>query len=163
MNTGALLAALPLSLSMGAAEWSLLWYRRRMQRELRTSRNIREFGIRARLVLSAAQLQYLGGAVALTAVAVAIAAGAGLVHSNQAILPELAVYLALGGAMFTALLLQAFGDRLFPLAACAAALAVELAFHRFGVRSQLVACAGLLAVLSDYASVMLGRTVVHVS
>ena len=35
VNVGALLAALPLSLSMGAAEWSLLWYRRRTQRLLR--------------------------------------------------------------------------------------------------------------------------------
>jgi hypothetical protein len=162
VNTGALLAAVPLSLSMGAAEWSLLWYRRRMQRELRTSRDLREFGLRARLVLAAALLQYLGGAVALTAIAVAIAAGAGLVHSDQTILPELAVYLALGGAMFTALLLQAFGDFAFPLAACAVALAAELVFRRYGAVSQLVACAGLLAVLSDYASAVLGRTARHV-
>ena len=161
VNTGALLAALPLSLSMGAAEWSLLWYRRRMQRELRSSPNLNEFGTRSRLVLSAALLQYLGGAVALTAIAVAIGVAAGLVHSKQAVLPELAVYLALGGSMFTALLLQAFGDRAFPLAAATTALAIELAFRRFGVLSQLVACAGLLAVLSDYAAAVLGRAVRH--
>ena len=163
VNEGALLAALPLSLSMGAAEWSLLWYRRRMQRQLRTSRDLAEFGPQARLVLFAALLQYLGGAVALTCIAVAIAARAGLVHSHQEILPQLAVYLALGGAMFMALLVQAFGERGFPLAASATALAVELAFHRFGVTSQLVACAGLLAVLSGYAAVMLGQAVRHAS
>ena len=163
VNTGALLAALPLSLSMGAAEWSLLWYRRRMQRQLRTSRDLAEFGPRARLVLIAALLQYLGGAVALTCIAVAIAARAGLVHSHQEILPQLAVYLALGGAMFMALLVQAFGERGFPLAASATALAVELAFHRFGVISQLVACVGLLAVLGGYAAVMLGQAVRHAS
>ena len=162
VNTGALLAALPLSLSMGAAEWSLLWYRRRMQRELRTSQDLAEFGLRARLVLSAALLQYLGGAVALTCVAVAIAARAGLILPGQAIVPELAVYLSLGGAMFVALLLQAFGDRGLPLAASAAALAVELVFRGAGALSQLVACAGLLVVLGAYASVVLGRAGRHV-
>jgi hypothetical protein len=64
--------------------------------------------------------------------------------------------------MFTALLLQAFGDFAFPLAACAVALAAELVFRRYGAVSQLVACAGLLAVLSDYASAVLGRTARHV-
>ncbi len=162
VNTGALLAALPLSLSMGAAEWSLLWYRRRMQQELRSSQDIADFGVRAWLVLTAALLQYLGGAVALTCVAVAIAARAGLILPGPAILPELAVYLALGGAMFIALLLQAFGDRGLPLAACTAALAVELVFRGAGAVSQLAACAGLLAVLGGYASVVLARPGRHV-
>jgi NDP-hexose 4,6-dehydratase len=162
VNTGALLAALPLSLSMGAAEWSLLWYRRRMQQQVRTSRNVAEFGSRSRLVLVAALLQYLGGAVALTGTAVLVATRTGLVHSNQAILPELAVYLALGGAMFIALLLQAFGDRGFPLAACAVALVIVLACRSFGVTSQLAAYCGLLVLLSGYAAVVLGRAVRHV-
>jgi hypothetical protein len=162
VNTGALLAAVPLSLSMGAAEWSLLWYRRRMQRQLRMSQNLAEFGTRARLALAAALLQYLSGAVALTCIAVLVAARAGLVHSNQAIVPELAVYLALSGAMFVALLLQAFGDRGFPLAACATALVVALVGHSFGVLSQLVAYSVLLVVLSGYASVVLGRAMRHV-
>ena len=59
MNIGALLAALPLSLSMGAAEWSLLWYRRRTQRLLRDDHA--DPGVRGQgpAVLLAALLQYL--------------------------------------------------------------------------------------------------------
>ena len=49
INVGALLATLPLSLSMGAAEWSLLRYRRRVRDVLRSTRDLRTFGRQARL------------------------------------------------------------------------------------------------------------------
>src|SRR5262249_60245893 len=49
INVGALLAALPLSLSMGAAEACLLWYRRRTRRPLRPTCRLRTFGVQARL------------------------------------------------------------------------------------------------------------------
>ncbi len=161
INVGALLAALPLSLSMGAAEWSLLWYRRRTRRLLQTSRALGAFGLRARLALVAAVLLYVAAAAALTAAAVAIAGATGLVHPHLAYLPQLAAYMALAAAMFLALMLQAFGSRIFPLVACSAALAFEIVSRRLGVPAQIVACTELVVVLGGFAVVVLGRAVRH--
>ena len=73
-----------------------------------------------------------------------MAAAAHLIQPHWAIAPQIAAYLALGGAMFVALLLQAFGSRMFPLIACAVALAFEVLWRRLGVLGQLVACTELL-------------------
>lgn len=161
INTGALLAALPLSLSMGAAEWSLLWYRRRTQRLLRTSTELRAFGRQARLLLTAAVCQYAACALALILAVVVVATAAGLITYNRSLLPEVAVYLALGGAMFLALLLQTLGDRAFALTAAAVALAAELAFRNFGVPAQLVICTALFGLLAAYAARELTSTMRH--
>jgi hypothetical protein len=161
INVGALLAGLPLSLSMGAAEASLLWYRRRTQRLMRTTRDMRGFGLRARLILVAAVLQYAAAAAALTAAAVVIAGKTGLVHPSLTYLPQLAAYGALGAAMFLALTLQALGSRIFPLAACGAALALEIVFRDHGVATQIVVCTELLVVVGGFALVVLGRAVRH--
>jgi hypothetical protein len=161
VNIGALLAALPLSLSMGAAEWSLLWYRRRTQRLLRETTQTRTFAVRARLALLVALLQYLAVAAVLIALTVAAAAAAGIVKPHLAYLPQLAAYGALGGAMFLALLVQAMGLRAFPLIASAVALAFEIVARDLGVVAQIVACAELFLVLGVYATVMLGRAVRH--
>jgi len=161
INIGALLAALPLSLSMGAAEWSLLWYRRRTQRLLRATAELQEFGRRARLLLSAALLQYMAGALVLIAAAATVAIRAKLVTFSWSILPELAVYLVLGCAMFIALLLQTMGDRAFALAAAAAALGAEVVFHDHGVLIEVMACAGLFCLLIVYAMQELSSTVRH--
>ena len=160
-NTGALLGSLALALSMGAAEWTLAWFRRRTQRLLRATREVPAFARRARLALLAALLQYLAAAALLTAVVVAVATAARLIHPHWAIAPQIAAYLALGGAMFVALVLQAFGSRIFPLIACAAALAFEVLWHRLGVPGQLAACTGLLVVLTGYAALVLGKAVRH--
>jgi hypothetical protein len=161
INYAALLAGLPLSLSMGAAEVSLLWYRRRSQRLLRTTREMRGFGTRARLILVAAVLQYMAAAAVLTLIAAAIASKTGLLHPNLTFLPQLAAYGALGAAMFIALTLQALGSRIFPLVACAVALAFEISFHGLGVTAQIVACVELLVVVGGFALVVLGRAVRH--
>jgi hypothetical protein len=160
INVGALLAALPLSLSMGAAEASLLWYRRRTQRLMRTTREMRGFGLRARLILLAAVLQYVAAAAILTAAAVFIANATGLVHFRAEYLPQLAAYGALGAAMFLALTLQALGSRIFPLVACGVALAFEIVGRDLGVTAQIVACTELLLV-GVFAVVVLGRVVRH--
>jgi hypothetical protein len=160
-NTGALLVSLPLALSMGAAEWTLIWFRRRTQRLLRTTRELRVFATRARLALLAAVTQYLTAAVVLTAAVITAAAETRLVHPHWTALPQIAAYLALGGAMFLALLLQAFGSRIFPLVACAAALAFEVAYRGLGVPAQLVACTELLIVLAGYAALVLGSAIRH--
>ncbi len=159
VNVGALLVAVPLSLSMGTAEWSLLRYRRRTQRLLRATLAPRKFGRRARLALLGALLEYVAGAVALTAAAIGIAAVTGLVHPRWALMPEVGTYLALGAAMFLALLLQAVRARGLPLAAAATALAVEVAFRDHGLPVQVAAATGLLVVIGGYAAVVLGRAV----
>jgi hypothetical protein len=159
VNVGALLAAVPLSLSMGTAEWSLLRYRRRTRRLLRATRELGKFGLRARLALLGAVLEYLAGAVALTAAAIGLAAVTGLVHPHWSVMPEVGVYLALGAVMFLALLLQAVRARGVPLAAAAAALALEVTFRDLGLVVQVAAVAGLLAVVGGYAAVMLGQAV----
>jgi hypothetical protein len=161
LNVGALLATLPLSLSMGAAEWSLLAYRRRSRALLRSTSDLRRFSRRSRLVLARALGQYLLAAVVLTAAAAAIAAGTGLVRLDGLVVAELAVYLVLGAGMFLALSLQAFGLRAWPIGACAAALAAELVFRDQGLTAQLAACAGLVLVLGGYASRVLAQAVRH--
>jgi hypothetical protein len=155
------LVLLPLAVSMGAAEWVLIWYRRRTQRLLRSTGEPRAFAAGARLSLVAALLAYLGVTVALTAVAAAVAAGTRLGHPDLAVLPQVAAYLAVGGAMFSALLLQAFGSRVVPVACCAVALAAEAAWRGAGVTAQLVACTQLLLGLAGYAALVLGRATRH--
>jgi hypothetical protein len=161
VNAGALLATLPLSLSMGAAEWSMLAYRRRTRALLRASTDLGAFGRRARLMLAGALGQYLLAAVVLTAAAAAIAVGTGLVAPSGVLIPELIVYLILGAALFLALALQALGVRAVPLAACAGALAFELAWPQLGLAVQLAAVGGLFAVLASSAARSLAMAVRH--
>jgi hypothetical protein len=161
VNTGAVLASLPLALSMGMAEWSLIWFRRRAQRLLRNTQSLPAFALRARVMLFGALAQYLLAAAVLIAAVVAVAAATRLVQPHWAVLPEVSAYLALGGAMFLALLLQAFGSRIFPVLACAVALALEILWRDLGVVGQIVACVELLVVLAGYATLTLGRAVRH--
>jgi len=159
--SAAVLVSLPLAMSMGAAEWVLIWFRRRTQRLLRSTGQLRAFTTGARLTLLAALAQYLAITAALTAVVTAIAVVTRLAHPHLAALPQVAAYLALGGAMFAALLLQAFGSRAVPLAGCAVALAAEIACRGGGVPAQLVACTQLLIGLTGYAALVLGRATRH--
>jgi hypothetical protein len=161
VNAGALLATLPLSLSMGAAEWSMLAYRRRTRALLRTSSDLESFGRGARLMLAGALGRYLLAAVVLTAAAAAIAVGTGLVARSGVLIPELIVYLVLGAALFLALALQALGVRAVALAACAGALVFELAWPQPGLAVQLAAVAGLFAVLAVCAARSLARAMRH--
>jgi len=159
-DRGALLASLPLSLSMGAAEWTLVWFRRRTQRLLRNCRQARTFARRARLLLLAALLQYLTAAVLLTAAACAIAAETHLARLQREDLPQIIAYLALGLAMFVSLLLQAFGSRIFPVIACTVALALEVAW-RGAMPVQVMTCLGLVVVLTAYAALVLANSIGH--
>jgi hypothetical protein len=156
-----LLVSLPLAMSMGAAEWMLIWFRRRTQRLLRSTREPRAFATGARLTLLAALLLYLAVTAGLTGAVAAVAAGTRLAHPDLEVLPQVAAYLAVGGAMFTALLLQAFGSRVVPLACCAVALAAEAACRGAGVAAQLVACTLLLIGLAGYAALVLSGPTRH--
>ena len=161
VNTGALLAALSISLSMGVAEASLLWYRRRTQRLLLATGDLGGFALKARVVLLVALLQYTVAAVALMAAVVAVAVGTGLTPWHWTELPQLASYAILGAAMFMALTVQAFGLRAFIVAASSAALGFEIAFRDLGVPAQLVACGALLVAVGAYAILELARVVRH--
>jgi hypothetical protein len=159
-DDGALLASLPLSLSMGAAEWTLIRFRRRTQRLLRSCRESRTFARRTRLTLLAALVQYLSAAVLLTIAVCVVAAASHLVRLQWADLPQITAYLALGGAMFVALLLQAFGGRIFPVGACAVALAFEITC-RGAMPAQVMTCLGLVVVLTTYAALVLANAIGH--
>lgn len=161
VNAGALLASLPLSLSMGAAEWSMLAYRRRTRSLLRSSTDLRAFGRGARLMLAGALGQYLLAAAVLTAATALIATRTGLVTPSPVLVPELIVYLIMGAALFLALALQALGLRAVPLVACAGALAFELAWPQLGLAVQLAAVIGLFAVLAAYAGRSLALAMRH--
>ena len=161
LNPGALLAALPLSLSMGAAEWSLLWYRRRTRRLLGSVSELRTFQLGARRALVAALLQYMCGTAALMAAGAAIAAATGLAQPGLTDLPVMVAYLLLGSALFLALLLQTMGLRAVPLLVTAAGLAAELALRDTGMIVQVVTPAVLLIVIGGYAVTSLGVAVRH--
>ena len=160
-HTGALLAALPLSLSMGAAEWSLFWYRRRTQRHLRATGVLRRFARAARLALLTATAQYLAAAILLTAAVLTIAALTGLVRPQWSLVVPVGAYLILGASMFLALLLQTMGSWAVPLLACTATLAVELAWRGAGALAQLAASAGLMTLLAIHSAVALSRAARH--
>lgn len=159
--SSAMLGAFPLSLSMGAAEWILYRYRRSTQRLLRSVGTLHTFTVRARLALAAAVAQYLVAATTLTAATVAVAVRTGLIPAQWQPSPELASYLALGGAMFVALLLQAMGDRMLPLLACAVALGAGIAVHDLGSAAVLAVNVGLLVALCARAADTLGRAARH--
>jgi hypothetical protein len=161
VNIGAVLASLPLALSMGVAEWLLIWFRRRTQRLLRRTRSLLAFTTRARLALLTALALYLLATAALIFAVAWIASAARLVHPHWAVLPEAGAYLALGGAMFLALLLQAFGNRVVPLIACGAALAFEVGWPGLGIFGQVAACTALLIVLAGYAVPLMGTAIRH--
>jgi hypothetical protein len=157
----AVLASLPLAMSMGTAEWLLIWFRRRTQRLLRSTWDLRAFASGVRLMLLAAMGQYLTITAVLTAAVAAIAAGIRLAHPHLTALPQVAAYLALGGALFSALLLQAFGSWVVPLAGCAVALGAELALRGSGIAAQLVVGSQLLIVLTGYAALVLSSATRH--
>ena len=159
---GALLAIMPLSLSMGVAEWSLLWYRRRTRSLLLSGIEIEAFARRARRALAGAVLQYLAATVTLTAAAAVLARATGLLPVSAADVPQVIAYVLLGVAMFVALTLQALGLRAVPVAACGAALGCAVALRSLGMAAEFVAYGGLLVVLGGYAVAGLGRAIRHI-
>lgn len=164
----AALLTLPLSLSMGAAEWSLYWYRRQVRGLLQAARTVGQFAPRARLALLGAVARYFGAVVLLICATLAVAM-AGRIRLDWTVVRTGGSYLALGCALFVALLLQAVGTGLFTLVACAAVLGVEVALV-FGLplgwgldvmSAQLLACLVLFAGLLVRCDRVLGQVVTH--
>jgi hypothetical protein len=160
-NPAALLASVPVSLSMGVGEWRLLWYRRRVQRLLASTGEPRRFAASARAALAVAVGQYAAAAAALLVAATVIALAAGLVRIDTDAVVELVAYLLLAVAMFLALTLQALGARAVTLAIAAVAVVVELALSRLGALAPLSASAGLLVLVGTYGCVELSRPTRH--
>jgi hypothetical protein len=160
-NVGALIASVPLALSMGLAEWISLWYRRATRRLLGLTDDPRWFRRRAGLLLLAAVARYVAGTVVLISVAIDVAVLSGQVAVGSTMLLSAVGYLLLGTAMFLVLLLQVAGIRLVPLVALAAALGAEVALRGDGLAVQIGAPAALLAIVALYALARLGEAVLH--
>lgn len=160
-KAGALLASVPISLSMGVGEWRLLWYRRRMQRLLVSTGDLGRFAHGARRALLAATFAYAAAAGALLAAAALAGAVSRLVPIGPEVRVELVAYLLLAIAMFVALVLQALGARPVAVALAGAAAIAEAALDRFGALALLAIAAGLLGALGAYALVELARATRH--
>jgi hypothetical protein len=160
-NPGAIVASVPLALSMGVAEWSLLWYRRAARRLLSVTDDPRWFRVHARLRLLGALTRYVLGAAMLVGAALAVAVRTGQVRLDSTVLLAIAGYLLLGAAMFLVMLLQTMLVRLLPLALAAAGLAAELTLREHGLAVQLAVPAFLLVTVGGYALARVGETVRH--
>jgi hypothetical protein len=159
------LLATPLSLSMAVAEWNLYRYRRGTRRLLHVTYAPAEFASGARNVLRDVMARYLVVAALFIAATIGLALLAGLIRPQWTLALEGVSYLALGGALFLALLLQALGDGIRTPLICLGALGFEAVVVIFsGVDpavAQFVACAALIAVLHRHAGIVLGRAVLH--
>jgi hypothetical protein len=160
-NVGALIASVPLALSMGAAEWSLLWYRRAARRLLWQTDDPRWFRRRAGRLLLITAAQYVSGMIAAVSVALGVALLFAHVPLDRTVLLSIAGYLLLGAGMFLVLLLQTVRVRLVPLTAAAATLCAELVLRRHGLAVQIAAPAALLVTVGGYAYARLGEAVLH--
>ena len=160
-NIGAIIASVPLALSMGAGERSLLWYRRTTRRLLWLTDDPRWFRRRAARLLVIILAQYMSATIILVSLALGVALLSGQVRLSAAVLLSVAGYLLLGSAMFLVLLLQTLRVRFVPLAIAVAALCAEIALRRYGLAVQIGAPAVMLAAVGGYALARLGDTVLH--
>jgi hypothetical protein len=165
IGTAALLGTLPLSLSMGIAEWRLYGYRGRIERLMRRTGVLAEFGRRATLVLTGVLAEYLLGAAVLLIGVVSLAELAG-VHPQWTDIPSYAGYLVLGGALFLAMLIQVCVGAVRILGWCAAAVTAEIALVIFAphapvLRVQLVVAAGMALGLLWHGAITLSRAARH--
>jgi hypothetical protein len=164
----AAIAAIPLSLSMGAAEWVLFRFRRHTHDLLHRATTMRAFAMSARWSFAWAMAIYLAVLTVLADATFWLAAGPfGLEGIERA---QFWGGLALGGALFVALALRSSGVTGFVLCICTGALIGEggvvivgpgLGLHRDLISVHLVTCLLLFAVLTVYAFAVLGRATRH--
>ncbi|GAA2595118.1 hypothetical protein SMC26_41030 [Actinomadura fulvescens] len=155
-------AVLALSLSMGAAEWTLFGYRRATHDLLHRNVTVAAFSRGARVALSRAVTRYLLSLALLLAVVAALAG----VPVEAAPMWVLGGHLALGCAFFVALTLLSCGRVSIVLGGCALALAGEASVVRLvgdagpGV-VEAAASGTLFAALGGYALVALSHVTCH--
>jgi hypothetical protein len=154
---------LPLTASMGVAEWLLYRYRAGVHRALQRATKLAELRRRAAPVLLGAVGTYLAVLAGGSALAV-LATGAGPE------LPPLAAIVAVGGALFVTLLLLSCGARAVAVAGCGAALTFNVMVTAAAVHAgrpvdavaiQFATAAGLFTVLLAYAFAELGKATRH--
>jgi hypothetical protein len=159
-TSASLATLLPLSVSMGPAEWLLYRYRSATHRALQRAHTLAAFGRRAAAALLGAAVGYLAALVTLSA------AGVGLVVLLTGDTPELrplATATIVGSALFLALLLMSFGIRRLVVVTCLLALGADTLLLRYAPPEDIQAgtAAGLLAVLLVHALATLRRAQLH--
>ncbi|GAA1023162.1 hypothetical protein Aple_051990 [Acrocarpospora pleiomorpha] len=151
VGTNGAAAMVPLSLSMGAAEWAVFRFRRGGHLLLGRTATALRFARAVRAELFGALGRYLAVLLVLTALAWALARPEPLL---------LAVNLALGGAVLVALILQSCGINGPVLGLFAVTLAAELAAPKTpGI--QLAAHLALLLAITCHAWSAVARTSLH--
>jgi hypothetical protein len=153
---GFAMAALPLSVSMGPAEWLLVAYRRRTAMLLHATTRLPDFARRARRALFAALCVYLATLAGLEAGLTAVGGQLGVLAVTGQVL--------LGGLLFVALGLLATGQTRTVAAVMSAALSGE---HTFAADrwpadlAQVAAVGGACGLLLGYGLRAFGRPTTH--
>jgi hypothetical protein len=117
-----LAALLPLSLSMGPAEWLLYTYRSAMHRAMQRSHTLGTFARRAGVALLGTTAGYVAALLVVSAIGAVLVAR---LSDDRMSVAQASGSAVLGGALFVALLLMSFGIRLPVIAACLLALVLE--------------------------------------
>jgi hypothetical protein len=152
-------AMVALTLSLGLAEWLLFRYRAMAVASLRTSHTPGRFVLRTGSVLLGCLVTYLTTVACLDAAATVLWPGAPTLGIVQ-----LGALLVLGGALWLALLLNAFGFSWSTTLICLAAAGAECAGLLAGYDPtvlQLLGCGAAALVLTSIAGPALGRTTRH--
>ncbi|KJS60736.1 hypothetical protein [Streptomyces rubellomurinus] len=152
-------AMIALTLSLGLAEWLLFRYRAMAVAALRTSHTTGQFGRRTGGILLGCLFIYLTTVAALDAAATVLWPGAPALG-----VPQLGAMLLLGGSLWLALLLNAFGFSWSTALICLAAATAESAGLLTGadpIVLQLIGCGAAALVLTAIAGPALGRTTQH--
>ncbi|MFD5466506.1 hypothetical protein ACFWIQ_27295 [Kitasatospora sp. NPDC127059] len=152
-------AMIALTLSLGLAEWLLFRYRAMAVAALRSSHTTGQFTRRTGGILLGCLFIYLTTVAALDAAATVLWPGAPSLG-----VPQLAAMLLLGGSLWLALLLNAFGFSWSTALICLAAAVAESVGLLTGadpIVLQLIGCGAASLVLTATAGPALGRTTQH--
>ncbi|MFJ9693195.1 hypothetical protein [Kitasatospora sp. NPDC101183] len=152
-------AMIALTLSLGLAEWLLFRYRALAVAALRTSHTSGQFGRRTGGILLGCLFIYLTTVAALDAAATVLWPGAPALG-----VPQLGAMLLLGGSLWLALLLNAFGFSWSTALICLAAAVAECVGLLAGadpIALQLLGCGAAALLLTAIAGPALGRTTQH--
>ncbi|MER6302541.1 hypothetical protein ABT247_23715 [Kitasatospora sp. NPDC001539] len=152
-------AMIALTLSLGLAEWLLFRYRAMAVAALRTSHTTGQFTRRTGGILLGCLFIYLTTVAALDAAATVLWPGAPSLG-----VPQLGAMLLLGGSLWLALLLNAFGFSWSTALICLAAATAESVGLLTGadpIVLQLIGCGAAAIVLTAIAGPALGRTTQH--
>ncbi|WP_051709295.1 hypothetical protein [Streptomyces sp. NRRL S-350] len=152
-------AMIALTLSLGLAEWLLFRYRAMAVAALRSSHTTGQFTRRTGGILLGCLFIYLTTVAALDAAATVLWPGAPSLG-----VPQLGAMLLLGGSLWLALLLNAFGFSWSTALICLAAAGAESAGLLTGadpIVLQLIGCGTAAVLLTAIAGHALGRTTQH--